>query len=150
MTSKIDEALESAHKELSRLNDMRDKEIREARCEIEARYRADIISATRKVNEAEQAKRDAIDAASSHPWDGKRVYCETPIYRGWSQKPQGVERLEGVVEVVRQSSEFPANMRWSRPSLGHVIVRKLNKSGKPSLQFHKLYGQLEKTWKLAD
>lgn len=111
-----------------------------------------IVSAAQKAwNDAEQALREATDAATAdHEWEGRRVFRMV--------RPRGVNfymrsnvpevREEGVVETVRQTSEFAGNLSsYSRPKIGDVIVRSLKKDGSPALKFDKLDSR--KPWSLV-
>ena len=115
-----------------------------ARCAAEARYTNALAAARANKIAADSAVVAYIEAEASHPWEGKRVFREVGV--GYRSK-----REEGIVEVVRRSSQFPANMRYSRPRIGVVIVRQVKKDGTASLKF---FGYGAKTlntgWKLVE
>lgn len=153
MTDEIDQRISAAHRKVSEIRTMRQTEIDDATAAINAKYATDLAAARAVLAEAVQAERDHVDATASHPWDGKRVYRERPKYASaWSSKQVGVERLDGILEVVRQSSQFPANMTYSRPKLGTIIIRKLKKDGSVSLATHDILGRDPESagWKLAE
>lgn len=149
--NKLKHALQSAEGALRDLECERDRKAREAADVVREEYRERISAARIRRAEAQKALRDHIDATSSHPWDGKRVFKIKEVYANcYSTRKIGEKRIEGIVEVVRQTSQFPANMNWARPSLGHVIVRKVKKDGTPSLQMHRTHGNIMEQWQLAE
>ena len=123
-----------------------------AKAAVNARYNDHLRAASAAVSAAQQALDDHIDATASHPWDGKRVYRVEPVRNRYTGRQVGEERLDGIVEVVRQSSQFPDNKRYGLPRLGEVIVRKLKKDGSPSLHWHDshILRDLTEVWTLAD
>ncbi|MBA4086667.1 MAG: hypothetical protein C0491_02545 [Novosphingobium sp.] len=149
----LKQVLDAATKAADAILAERDNLIREARDRITAEY-ADRLGAARAARqEASDAYREAISNEANHPWDGKRVYKLVHIKDRWSSKILETKRVEGLVEVVRLSSQFPANLTtWTRPKLGSVVVRKIKKDGTPSLQLEQGYhlNGLSPAWKLVD
>lgn len=107
----------------------RDQEIREARDAIAEKYRERLREANQRRFEAEQAKRDHIEAGASHPWEGKKVFRIKKKTSRWGSRVIGEERLEGVVQVCRQNTPIPGNLGYSAPRLGQPFIRKLKKDG---------------------
>lgn len=143
--------LESANAAVRALEAERREKERAAVSAVQAEYSERMAAASKRRADAERAMRNHIDATASHPWDGKRVFkMESEPTRGWQEPGPKTVRVDGIVEVVRQSSKFPDNMNWSRPSLGHVIVRKVRKDGSASLQTHRAWGDIMKEWTLAE
>lgn len=149
----LKQVLDAATKAADAILAERDNLIREARDRITAEYADRLRSARAARQEASDAYRETISNEASHPWDGKRVYKVVPVYNKWSSKVTEHKRVEGLVEVVRLTSQFPANLSsWTRPKLGSVVVRKIKKDGTPSLQLEQGYhvNGLSQEWKLIE
>jgi hypothetical protein len=147
----LDRQIEEASRALSKIEEEKREAIAAATRKIAAQFADRLEGARRARFEAEQAKRDFIEASSGHPWEGRRVYRIEPKFNRFSGKKVGEERIEGIVDVCRQSTRFPTNMRYGLPNLGKAFVRKLKKDGTPALQFHERpYGDVETNWKLAE
>lgn len=77
----------------------------------------------------------AEDALPAHEWEGRKVSRTGKIYRRFGGGIVGEKRFEGIVETVRSTSVFAANVRYNIPPAGSVIVRMLKKDGSPGLSF---------------
>ena len=114
---------------------------------IESEWDETLGAVTGKLLQAERELRVHIDATASHPWEGKRVvrYVIAPGEWKYASNPKKVPEY-GIVEVRKSTTNFPANINFSLPSIGFAFVRLLKKDGTPSLKFKDLaYG-----WQLAD
>ena len=122
-----------------------------ARCVAETQFDDAVAVARAEKIAADNAVVAHIEAEASHPWEGKKVFRDVSVWRGlWPSKAIS-KREEGVVEIVRRSSQFPANMRYSQPRIGQAVVRLLKKDGSPSLRcFESWGGQIHPNWKLAE
>ena len=149
--NELTKAVADAAKALRDLERERDEKAQAAADAVRAEYGERVATARRLRAEAEQALRNHIDATAAHPWDGKRVFKVEPKYASsWSRHVVGETRIDGIVEVVRQTSKFPDKLgHYGRPKLGSVIVRKVKKDGSPSLQFHRTWGKIMDKWTLA-
>jgi hypothetical protein len=148
--NQFQEAIAAATKAKSAIERLRREAINAATDAINTEYSERVDAASEVLWKAEKAARDNIDATAAHPWDGRRVVLVKPKYARYGGHLTGHETLHGIVEVVRQSSDFPANMRWSRPTLGKVIIRKVKKDGTPSLQFYDWGDGKIENWSLPE
>ncbi len=98
---------------------------------IREQYRDRVNTAQEAVWQARTAADQAkIEAANSHPLIGKKVEktISKPLSK-WSSKSKMVT-VYGIVEVMTEYTEMPANMgRWRRPDAGEVFVRLLKNDG---------------------
>jgi hypothetical protein len=121
-------------------------EKRDAMALIDAKHSDEL----RRLKGQRSAARRAVIAAKDahlpdHPWSGKRVH---KMKRVGSLRHGREERIEGVVETVRSSTEFPLNTAsYSKPRQGKAIVRLLTTKGAVGLRFEKLD---RGAWKLVE
>lgn len=136
-TEALEAAITAANENLNALQDAMSAEIRA----IKDRHGDGIRAAKSALYDAESALKEAKSAAAAHPWEGRKVYKDVPIYSGWSSKQARTERVYGIVEVCRLGTAFAvAVASYSRPSLGRPFVRLLKKDGTPGLKFDRATG----------
>ena len=151
MIEQLQLAANEADKKLRGIERARNEAGAVARCAAEAQFNDTIAAARAEKLAADNAVVAHIEAEASHPWEGKKVFREVGVGYRFRSGISHTKREEGIVEVVRRSSQFPANMRYSRPRIGVVIVRQVKKDGTASLKF---CGHGAKTlnaeWRLAE
>lgn len=119
-------------------------EIEAATAEIKARFHDRTDAAWRAKYAAYNAVLAAKDRTPDHPWTGKRVFR---MGRDGGVGSRALKRIEGVVEMRRTATAFPANTaRYSLPSMGQAFVRLLKADGTPGTRF----SQHIQDWKLVD
>lgn len=124
--------------------------IRAAEARIRAEYSERLREAKDRLDAAQFALREHVDAAISHPWEGRRVFSMKPEFR--RGRKIGEKRLDGIVEVRRQGTPMPGNRgSYSLPRLGDAFVRKVAKDGKPGIAIHpRRYGGSLQGWQLVE
>lgn len=142
------DALDKAVKARTALERKISDERRAAMAAVDAAHDVEL----RQARSAEYAARTALDAVKDrqpdHPLVGRRVFMVKAKRYG----SVGV-RTEGVVEMCRTTTVFPANAAsYSIPSLGKPFVRHLKADGTPGMKFEKFNynDDLPHPWKLAD
>lgn len=120
-----------------------------AAAKVQAAHAEELSLARTAVVAAEQALRSLKDETPDHPWTGKRVFKMVTKGRYWERRAP--ERVEGVVEMCKSSTSFPANAAYySRPQIGAAFVRLLKKDGSPGAQFDRAFGGNYSIWKLEE
>lgn len=144
-------AVRAARHALATVTDAIDAEVAAAKAAIVAAHATARRAADDALFAANAALREANDRTPDHPWTGRRVFklARAPGQAAWERHPAMI-RVEGMVETVRSSTEFPLNTsRYSRPNVGSAIVRPLTKSGQPGIRFETLHSSYH-GWKLAE
>lgn len=126
--TKLEAIARDAKLKIQSIEAVRDEEVRAASSAIRDKFTDALREARQAHADAEQAVREHIDAAASHPWEGKRVYRIARITSRWDHHISET-RVEGVLEVRRIGTVLPGNVGWGLPKLGEPFVRKLKKDG---------------------
>lgn len=117
----------------------RDKIDAELGKEYDERTKA-LAIAYHTANEAFIVERDrvAVEEPDTPLPVGTKVYEWQTQFSSWHEMKPSEYRLTGrvgVIEVVTSQTVFPANLRYSKPSVGSWIIRLLDKSGNPTKKF---------------